>query len=151
MKSFKRLFTFFSLVFLFTGVLVGCQQSSEELTKIKVAEVTHSVFYAPLYVAIEKGYFKDENIDLTLVTGFGADKTMTAVISGEADIGFMGSEASVYMYSEGASDYVANFAQLTQRAGNFLVARQDNEHFQWADLKGKTVLGGRKGGVHILM
>lgn len=76
---------------------------------------------------------------------------MTAVISGEADIGFMGSEASVYMYSEGASDYVANFAQLTQRAGNFLVARQDNEHFQWADLKGKTVLGGRKGGVHILM
>ena len=72
---------------------------------------------------------------------------MTAVISGEADIGFMGSEASVYMYSEGASDYVVNFAQLTQRAGNFLVARQDNEHFQWADLKGKTVLGGRKGGM----
>ena len=73
---------------------------------------------------------------------------MTAVISGEADIGFMGSEASVYMYSEGASDYVVNFSQLTQRAGNFLVARQDNEHFQWADLKGKTVLGGRKGVVH---
>lgn len=115
--------------------------------KITLNEVAHSVFYAPLYVAIEKGYFKDENIDLTLVTGFGADKTMTAVISGEADIGFMGSEASVYMYSEGASDYVANFAQLTQRAGNFLVARQDNEHFQWADLKGKTVLGGRKGGM----
>ena len=115
--------------------------------KITLNEVAHSVFYAPLYVAIEKGYFKDENIDLTLVTGFGADKTMTAVISGEADIGFMGSEASVYMYSEGASDYVVNFAQLTQRAGNFLVARQDNEHFQWADLKGKTVLGGRKGGM----
>ena len=76
---------------------------------------------------------------------------MTAVISGEADIGFMGSEASVYMYSEGASDYVVNFAQLTQRAGNFLVARQDNEQFQWADLNGKTVLGCRKGGVHILM
>ena len=82
-----------------------------------------------------------------LSSPFGADKTMTAVISGEADIGFMGSEASVYMYSEGASDYVVNFAQLTQRAGNFLVARQDNEHFQWADLKGKTVLGGRKGGM----
>ena len=118
--------------------------SSQKTSPVKITlnEVAHSVFYAPLYVAIEKGYFKDENIDLTLVTGFGADKTMTAVISGEADTGFMGSEASVY---------VVNFAQLTQRAGNFLVARQDNEHFQWADLKGKTVLGGRKGGVHILM
>ena len=123
--------------------------SSQKTSPVKITlnEVAHSVFYAPLYVAIEKGYFKDENIDLTLVTGFGADKTMTAVISGEADIGFMGSEASVYMYSEGASDYVVNFAQLTQRAGNFLVARQDNEHFQWADLKGKTVLGGRRGGL----
>ena len=123
--------------------------SSQKTSPVKITlnEVAHSVFYAPLYVAIEKGYFKDENIDLTLVTGFGADKTTTAVISGEADIGFMGSEASVYMYSEGASDYVVNFAQLTQRAGNFLVARQDNEHFQWADLKGKTVLGGRKGGM----
>ena len=123
--------------------------SSQKTSPVKITlnEVAHSVFYAPLYVAIEKGYFKDENIDLTLVTGFGADKTMTAVISGEADIGFMGSEASVYMYSEGASDYVVNFAQLTQRAGNFLVARQDNEHFQWADLKGKTILGGRKGGM----
>ena len=123
--------------------------SSQKTSPVKITlnEVAHSVFYAPLYVAIEKGYFKDENIDLTLVTGFGADRTMTAVISGEADIGFMGSEASVYMYSEGASDYVVNFAQLTQRAGNFLVARQDNEHFQWADLKGKTVLGGRKGGM----
>ena len=123
--------------------------SSQKTSPVKITlnEVAHSVFYAPLYVAIEKGYFKDENIDLTLVTGFGADKTMTAVISGEADIGFMGSEASVYMYSERASDYVVNFAQLTQRAGNFLVARQDNEHFQWADLKGKTVLGGRKGGM----
>lgn len=126
-------------------------ESKEELTKVTLNEVAHSIFYAPQYVAIEEGYFSEEGLDLTLVTGFGADKTMTAVISGEADIGFMGSEASVYMYSEGASDYVVNFAQLTQRAGNFLVARQDNEHFQWADLKGKTVLGGRKGGVHILM
>ena len=123
--------------------------SSQKTSPVKITlnEVAHSVFYAPLYVAIEKGYFEEEGINLNLVTGFGADKTMTAVISGTADIGFMGSEASVYMYSEGASDYVVNFAQLTQRAGNFLVARQDNEHFQWADLKGKTVLGGRKGGM----
>ena len=82
-----------------------------------------TIFYAPQYVAIEEGYFKDEGLDLTLVTGFGADKTMTVVISGEADIGFMGAEASVYACQEGAADPVVNFAQLTQRAGNFLVAR----------------------------
>lgn len=84
-------------------------------------------------------------------TPFGADKTMTAVISGEADIGFMGSESSIYTYNEGANDYVINFAQLTQRAGNFLVARKEMEDFKWTDLKGKDVLGGRKGGVHISM
>ena len=86
------------------------------LTKVTLNEVAHSIFYAPQYVAIEKGYFKDEGLDLTLVTGFGADKTMTAVISGEADIGFMGAEASIYAYQEGATDPVVNFAQLTQRA-----------------------------------
>lgn len=93
-----------------------------ELTPVTLNEVAHSVFYAPMYVAIEKGYFEEEGVDLTLVTGFGADKTLTAVISGSADIGFMGSEASIYMFNEGAEDYVVNFAQLTQRAGNFLVA-----------------------------
>lgn len=84
-------------------------------------------------------------------TPFGADKTMTAVISGEADIGFMGSESSIYTYNEGANDYVINFAQLTQRAGNFLVAREEMKDFKWTDLKGKDVLGGRKGGMHISM
>lgn len=121
------------------------------LTKITLNEVAHSIFYAPQYVAIEKGYFKDEGLDLTLITGFGADKTMTAVISGEADIGFMGAEASIYAYQEGATDPVINFAQLTQRAGNFLVAREEMPDFKWEDLKGKKVLGGRKGGVHITM
>ena len=121
------------------------------LTKITLNEVAHSIFYAPQYVAIEKGYFKDEGLDLTLITGFGADKTMTAVISGEADIGFMGAEASIYAYQEGATDPVVNFAQLTQRAGNFLVAREEMPDFKWEDLKGKKVLGGRKGGVHISM
>lgn len=100
-----------------------------------------------MYVAIEEGYFEDEGIKLDLVTGFGADKTMTAVLSGEADIGFMGSEASIYTYNEGANDYVVNFAQLTQRAGNFLVAREEMPDFEWEDLKGKLVLGGRKGGM----
>lgn len=104
-----------------------------------------------MYVAIEEGYFAEEGIDLELVTGFGADKTMTAVISGSADIGFMGSEASIYTYNEGAKDYVVNFAQLTQRAGNFLVAREKMSDFTWDKLKDKTVLGGRKGVVHQTM
>ena len=121
------------------------------LSKVTLNEVAHSIFYAPQYVAIEEGYFEEEGLDLTLVTGFGADKTMTAVISGEADIGFMGAEASIYAYQEGATDPVMNFAQLTQRAGNFLVARKEMPAFTWNDLKGKKVLGGRKGGVHISM
>ncbi|MDY5023459.1 MAG: ABC transporter substrate-binding protein, partial [Blautia sp.] len=118
-----------------------------ELTSVTLNEVAHSIFYAPQYVAIEKGYFIEEGIDLELNTGFGADKTMTAVLSGEADIGFMGAEASVYAYQEGATDPVVNFAQLTQRAGNFLVAREEMPDFKWEDLKGKKVLGGRKGGM----
>ena len=87
--------------------------------------MAHSIFYAPQYVAIEEGYFAEEGIDLTLITGFGADKVMTALLSGEAEIGFMGSEASIYTYSGGAGDAPVNFAQLTQRAGNFLVAREE--------------------------
>ena len=114
---------------------------TKELTKVTLNEVAHSIFYAPQYVAIEEGYFKDEGLDLTLITGFGADKTMTAVISGEADIGFMGAEASIYAYQEGATDPVVNFAQLTQRAGNFLVAREEMPDFKWEDLKGRKVLG----------
>ena len=123
------------------------QKEEEELTKVTLNEVAHSIFYAPMYVAIEEGYFEEEGIELDLVCGFGADKTMTAVISGEADIGFMGSEASIYTYNEGATDYVVNFAQLTQRAGNFLVAREKMDDFSWEDLKGHLVLGGRKGGM----
>ena len=126
-------------------------ESKEELTKVTLNEVAHSIFYAPQYVAIEEGYFAEEGLELTLVTGFGADKTMTAVISGEADIGFMGAEASIYAYQEGATDPVVNFAQLTQRAGNFLVAREEMPNFTWDDLKGKKVLGGRKGSDHISM
>ena len=122
-------------------------ESDSAPVSVTLNEVAHSIFYAPMYAAIENGYFDEEGIDLTLVTGFGADKTMTAVISGEADIGFMGSESSIYTYNEGANDYVINFAQLTQRAGNFLVAREEMKDFKWTDLKGKDVLGGRKGGM----
>ena len=117
------------------------------LTKVTLNEVARSIFYAPQYAAIELGYFKDEGIDLTLVNGAGADKVMTALVSGDADIGFMGSEASIYTYAGGSEDYAVNFAQLTQRAGNFLVARQPDDHFTWDKLKGTKVLGGRAGGM----
>lgn len=153
----KRVFAAIIAVALALTSIMACSSKDEkkagtkELTEVVLNEVAHSIFYAPMYVAIEEGYFEDEGIALTLVTGFGADKTMTAVLSGSADIGFMGSEASIYTYLEGASDYVVNFAQLTQRAGNFLVAREDMKDFKWEDLKGKNVLGGRKGAVHIVM
>ena len=146
----KRLFAILTVVMLTIGALYGCATAEEtngETTKVVLNEVAHSIFYAPMYVAIEEDYFAEEGIDVELVTGFGADYTMTAVLSGEADIGFMGSEASIYTYNEGATDYVVNFAQLTQRAGNFLVAREEMPNFKWEDLKGTYVLGGRKGGM----
>ena len=132
------------------AVLSGCGKkttSAGGLTPVVLNEVAHSIFYAPMYVAIEEGYFEGEGIALDLVTGFGADKTMTAVLTGDADIGFMGSESTVYTYAGGTEDYVVNFAQLTQRAGNFLVAREPVENFTWDMLKGKNVLGGRAGGM----
>ena len=160
----KRILSLLGAAVLSVSLLAGCAQETDEkaagtestpseetgqkeLAKVTLNEVAHSIFYAPMYAAIEEGYFQEEGIDLTLVCGFGADKTMTAVISGEADIGFMGSEASIYTYAEGATDHVINFAQLTQRAGNFLVAREEMPDFTWEDLKGHLVLGGRKGGM----
>ena len=132
-------------------VMTGCAADgagqSGGQTKVVLNEVAHSIFYAPMYVAIEEGYFAEEGIELELVTGFGADKTMTAVLTGEADIGFMGSESTVYTYAGGTEDYVVNFAQLTQRAGNFLVSREPIENFSWDMLIGKNVLGGRAGGM----
>ena len=138
-------------VVLAAAALTGCgsaqQTNGPKKTRVVLNEVAHSLFYAPMYVAIEEGYFEEEGLDLTLVTGFGADKVLTALISGEADIGFMGAEASIYACQEGATDPAVNFAQLTQRAGNFLVAREEMPDFKWEDLKGKKVLGGRKGGM----
>ena len=129
--------------------LAGCQESAGagSLTPVTLNEVAHSIFYAPQYAAIELGYFEEEGIDLTLVNGAGADKVMTALVSGDADIGFMGSEASIYTYAGGAADWAVNFAQLTQRAGNFLVGRTPQPDFSWDLLRGKAVLGGRAGGM----
>lgn len=146
----KRLLIFMlTFTLLLCPVLAGCSKKADDgnLTPLTLCEVAHSIFYAPQYAAIELGYFKEEGIDLTLFNGSGADNVMTALISGDADIGFMGSEASIYVYREGAEDYAVNFAQLTQRAGNFLVGREADPDFQWSDLIGKKVLGGRKGGM----
>ena len=135
--------------FMALACLSGCKGSSgqAQLTPVTLSEVAHSIFYAPQYAAIELGYFEDQGIDLTLVNGAGADKVMTSLISGDADIGFMGSEASIYTYANGSADYAVNFAQLTQRAGNFLVSRSPAPDFRWEDLKGTYELGGRAGGM----
>ena len=138
------------VLFVFTAaaLLAGCKKNTESsLTPVTLNEVAHSIFYAPQYAAIELGYFEEEGIDLTLVNGAGADKVMTALVSGDADIGFMGSEASIYTYIQGDDDYAVNFAQLTQRAGNFLVGRTPEADFKWENLIGKKVLGGRAGGM----
>lgn len=118
----------------------GEADAKQELTPVTLSEVAHSIFYAPQYAAIELGYFEEEGIDLTLINSAGADKVMTALISDGADIGFMGSEASIYVYAEGNPDYAVNFAQLTQRAGNFLVGREADEDFKWEDLDRKSVV-----------
>ena len=133
--------------FLACAALCGCGKETSGRTPVTLYEVAHSIFYAPQYAAIELGYFQEEGIDLTLVNGAGADKVMTAMLAGDADIGFMGSEASIYTYVQGAEDYAVNFAQLTQRAGNFLVARQPDPDFTWQKLKGSRVLGGCAGGM----
>ena len=151
-KFSKEMVTLFLCLSLAVCLIVGCGGNKETVgeggkTKVVLNEVAHSIFYAPMYVAIEEGYFADAGIELELVTGFGADKTMTAVLTDEADIGFMGSESTVYTYAGGTEDYVVNFAQLTQRAGNFLVSREPIEDFSWDMLKGKEVLGGRAGGM----
>ncbi|OLN29376.1 ABC transporter substrate-binding protein [Desulfosporosinus metallidurans] len=127
-------------------VLSGCSNQTE-ITKIKLSEVTHSIFYAPQYVALTQGFFKEEGLEIELSNGQGADKVMTAVLSGQVDIGFAGPEASVYVYNEGKEDHSVVFAQLTNGDGTFLMGRKPDPNFKWSDLKGKSVIGGRKGGM----
>ena len=120
---------------------------AKELQKIHVSEVTRSVFYSPQYVAIAAGYFEEEGLEVDLTTGQGADNVMTAVLSNQVEIGFAGPEASIYVYNEGKEDYTQVFAQLTKTDGSFLVSSKEIKDFKWDDLKGKTVIPGRKGGV----
>ena len=118
-----------------------------KLTEVKVAEVAHTIFYAPAYAAISKGYFEDEGIKVDLTLTAGADKVSAAVLSGDVDVGFCGSEATIYVYNSGEEDYLVNFARLTKRDGAFLVSRKKYDNFKLEDLKGKTVIGGRQGGM----
>lgn len=118
-----------------------------KLTKVKVAEVAHTIFYAPAYAAISKGYFEEEGIKIDLTLTAGADKVSAAVLSKDADVGFCGSEATIYVYNSGEKDYLVNFARLTKRDGAFLVSRKKYDNFALNDLKGKSVIGGRKGGM----
>ncbi|MDD2490226.1 MAG: ABC transporter substrate-binding protein [Bacilli bacterium] len=131
--------TAFSLVYKYT--------KKSNLTTIKLAEVTHSIFYAPQYVAISEGFFEEEKLEIDLILTPGADKVMAAVLSGDVDIGFSGPEATIYVYNGGEKDYVVTFAQLTKRDGSFIVSRKKINNFTLDDLKGKYVIGGRKGGM----
>ncbi|MBJ6363626.1 ABC transporter substrate-binding protein [Paenibacillus sp. GCM10012307] len=136
------------LLLLAGAVLGGCgKDAGGGKTKLTVGEVTRSIFYAPQYVALSKGFFEDEGLEVDLVSTFGGDKTMTALLSGNIDIGLVGSETSIYVAQQGAKDPVINFAQLTQTDGTFLVSREAVNGFDWNDLKGSNFLGQRKGGM----
>ena len=141
----KRIFCCLSALLLLCTALCGCSKT-EPLTTVRVNEVTHSVFYAPQYVAMSLGFFEEEGLQVELTNGGGADKVMTAVVSGQSDIGLAGPESCIYVYNQGKEDYPVIFAQLTKRDGSFLVGRTD-EDFSWENLRGKTIIGGRKGGV----
>ncbi|WP_100331233.1 ABC transporter substrate-binding protein [Bacillus xiapuensis] len=152
MKLFKRcaVLLLACLLIAGSGFLGGCSSpdnQTEDTATVRVAEVTRSIFYAPLYVAIEKGFFKEEGIHLDLKTTWGGDKTMTALLSDSVDVALVGSETSIYTKAQGTSDPVMNFAQLTETDGTFLMARKKQEPFSWDQLKGRTFLGQRKGGM----
>ena len=141
----KKLFTLFLSCILIALPFSGCKE--EGLKTVKLNEVTHSVFYAPLYVAIENGFFEEEGIKISLTNGGGANNSMTAVLSGDADIGLMGPETVIYINNQERKDLPKVFGQLTKKDGSFLVSRNAEEDFKWEDLKGKEILAGRKGGV----
>ena len=136
------------IILIISMITIFKRESKENnLTTIKVAEVAHTIFYAPAYAAISKGYFEEEKIKIDLILTPGADKVTAAVLSGDVDVGFCGSEATIYVYNSGEKDYLINFARLTKKDGSFLVSRKKYDNFKLEDLKGKKVIGGRKGGM----
>ncbi|MDD3851702.1 MAG: ABC transporter substrate-binding protein, partial [Firmicutes bacterium] len=141
MKHITKILIPILILALVIGSLSGCS-TDKELITIRLNEVVRSIFYAPHYVAISEGFFEEEGMKIDLTTGQGADKTMTALLSGQADIGFAGPEATIYVYNQGREDYAIIFAQLTQRDGSFLVGRQPEPDFKWENLRGKTIIGG---------
>lgn len=148
----KNTIVIFIILLISIGGFLGINLSnnsnvSDDMLELKVNEVTRSVFYAPQYVAISNGFFEDYGLKIELTTGQGADSVMTAVLANQCDIGFAGPEASIYVFNEGKEDYTEVFAQLTKRDGSFLVSKDKIENFSWQDLKGKTIIPGRKGGV----
>ena len=132
------------------SVLFDFNSKEKDIVKLNVAEVAHTIFYAPQYVALEKGYFEDVGLNVNLFLASGADKVTASVLSGDADIGFSGSEATIYVYNGGEKDYLKTFAQLTQKDGSFLVSRKKYENFDLDDLKGKVIIGGRAGGMPVM-
>ena len=140
-----KILSFVMLLVMLSTLFIGCKDETQ--TVLKVNEVTHSIFYAPFYAAIELGFFEEKNIKIELTNGGGSDKSMTALITGQADIGFMGPETAVYVYNEGQQDYPVVIAQVTQRDGSFLVGKTPDKNFTWDKLKGKSIIGGRTGGM----
>lgn len=149
MKRKLILFIFLVIIFIISCLFIDkkSDNKNKELKTIKVAEVAHTIFYAPFYAAINNGYFEEEGINIDLILTSGADKVSAAVLSGDVDIGFCGSEATIYIYNNNEKDYLINFAKLTQKDGSFLVSRKKYEEFELKDLIGKDVIGGRKGGM----
>lgn len=149
MKSLiKKLICMFLVLTVFVCI-PGCKEKDKY--NITVSEVAHSVFYAPFYVAINEGYFEEEGLKINLILGNGANNVMASLLSGDAQIGLAGAEATIYVYNQGQSDYAINFCQLTQKDGNFLVGREKKESFDWNELKGKSILGGRQGGMPVMV
>lgn len=152
-KCFKRIAAIFSVIAIIGATFMGCGKVNDKRTEstnlktIRLNEVVRSVFYAPMYVAINEGFFEEEGLAIDLSTGQGADKTMQQLLSGNVDIGFSGPEQVVYIYNQGREDYPVVFGQLTQRDGSFLVGREEEENFDWSSLKGKEIIGGRPGGI----
>lgn len=149
----KKLIASITVLLIAIGIVIGMfyiknkNTNESEMKTVALSEVTRSIFYAPQYVALSQGFFEEEGLKIEVTTAQGADAVMTSVLANQSDIGFAGPEASIYVYNEGKEDHTEVFAQLTKRDGSFLVSRKENKNFKWQDVKGTTIIPGRKGGV----